>query len=298
MNLKSRPVTTILPLIVLALLQVGCAARQIRDAQDAFSDGARIENAERASVLFGRAPPVDSPSNGTSATVSYRTALHLLDAELKDHKQDLKEEKLLGLAMMLKAMTLWRLADLEATGDNASKGTDKKSAPARSEMTLAIDAAKREASNQLGTRDLVMADALPGLYDHDRGLRAVSLDEAQRFFSSAYWVLDDAITKPRNPPVAKIHPVMTYLRLAQLATLRSWESGIVSANPKLPDGSGSPDDKTINSIVSCFKLIAEELEANRNPGIKDLVVAFGIALGATTNTPPSVSQCQVPRIMP
>lgn len=279
MSLKRRTFATILPVVVFALLQLSCAARQIRAAQDAFSEGAQIENAERAAILFSRTPPVDSPSIGTSATVSYRTALQLLDAELKNHKPELEEEKLLGPAMMLKAMTLWRLADLESQGDLAAKGTNKKvDDGARTEMSLAIDNAKREASSQLGTRDLVMADALPGLYDHDRGLQASSLVDAERFFSSAYWVVEDAITKPRSPVVAKTHQVMSYLRLAQLATLRSWKHAILS----LPGGNGAPmrvSDPYLQPFVDCSQLIVKGLQPFNDPGMQDLVATLALALG-------------------
>lgn len=290
MSLKSRTFATVLPLLVFALLQVGCAARQIRAAQDAFSDGARIENNERTAVLTVTQPPpgIDTPHIGASATVNYRTALRLIDEELQNHKQDLNDEKLLGTALILKAMTLWRLADLEAGSP---------SAPSRSDLDAAINAATAKGvGEQLGSRDRIMADALDGLFDHDRGMWANNPKDAQRFFSSAYWDVDVAITKQRTPPVAKTHPVMTYLRLAQLTTLRSWQRAIISANPKGTQNKESQEYKINESIKDCSRLIAKDLDTEKNPALKDLINKFGKSLGVEDITASlNETVCKAPR---
>src|SRR5262245_52301696 len=127
MSLTRRFLAIPLLLLLLCAVQSGCAARQIRAAQDAFNEAARSENAQRAAVLNGGHPTIDA----SSAAASYRTALKLLDAELEAHQVDLTQEKLLGTALMLKAMALWRLADLEA---------GSKSAPNRAMLQAAIDA--------------------------------------------------------------------------------------------------------------------------------------------------------------
>jgi hypothetical protein len=243
MCVTRRFVAIPLLLLFLGAVQSGCAARQIRAAQDAFNEGARSENAQRAAVLNGGHPSVDA----SSAAASYRTALQLLDAELQAHQADLTQEKLLGTALMLKAMALWRLADLEA---------GSKSAPDRAMLQAAIAAAKN-ADDQLGTRDRVMADALPGLYDHDLGLQAANLNDARRFFLSAYRVVRTATNQSGVP---KNHPVVTYMSLAQLSTLRSYQAAIYrfdTSNNGLPSGAEMTNVETIHT---CAKLIVQRLK--------------------------------------
>jgi hypothetical protein len=268
---------TILSLLVVAVLQTGCAARQIRAAQDAFNDGARSENAQRAAVLSGGQPPLDA----SSAALSYRTSLRLLDEELAKHKQDLTQEKLLGTAMMLRAISLWRLADLEA---------GSKSAPDRAALQEAIGAAKQEAGDQLGTRDRVMAEALPGLYDHDRGLQAKDLAEARRFFTSSYKVVHDASNQPNVP---ENHPVRIYMSLAQLSTLRSYQAAIYRFDHSGTSAQPSAEEmKNVANIHTCAKLIVLHLKPvlREDIELKKFIELINTAIGID-----SVDSLQVPK---
>lgn len=247
-----RRYLAILSLLLVAALQAGCAARQIRAAQDAFNEGARSENAQRVATLNGGQPPVDA----ASAAVSYRTALQLLEQELQSHTDDLRNEQLLGTAMMLRAMALWRLADLEAGSAVA---------PNKKAVADAVPAANSDAYAQLGTRDRVMAAALPGLCDHDRGLQATSLDEASEFFVSSYTVVHAALQSTKPP---ENHPIRTYMALVQLSTLRSYQSAIYRFVPNLnapPQGNGAEEQKkraikTVANIHTCAKLIVLQLK--------------------------------------
>ncbi len=135
---------------------------------------------------------------------------------------------------MIKAMSLWRISDLNGTppailespSDESLRENSVVSSPERKELMALIPAIMQELSDPqqpitLGTRDLVMLKALPGLLDHDRGRLANSLDRADAFFASAYKILGEAAGAA--PPD---HPVHIYLVMAQLQTLNAWTFAI------------------------------------------------------------------------
>jgi hypothetical protein len=267
-----RPLVTFALLASCAALQAGCGARQIRAAQDAFNHGAQAENAERAATFSGGQPPLDA----ASAAASYHTALTLLDTELREHETDLQQENLLGTALMIKAMSLWRLADLESGGPLA---------PSRAALAEALNDAKSKAGAQLGTRDRVMAAALPGLYDHDLGLQATTLGEASERFSSAYRLLSEALQSETPPPN---HPVRIYVWLAQLSTLRAYQSAIYRfgdpINPLNPPAE-------LKDIHTCAKLVVLQMKPvlHDDPELQRFVEFVNTAIGI-----PSVASVTVP----
>jgi hypothetical protein len=96
----------------------------------------------------------------------------------------------------------------------------------------------------------VLLKALPGLLDHDRGLRARSREEADRFFGSAFTVLDDSVQTA--PPA---HPVVTYVRLAQVASCRAWQAKLFALL--------STDDarEARKPVQKKFKSVLDQLKA-------------------------------------
>lgn len=268
--MSRRHRSTIHPLVVLLLaaLLAGCGTRHIRAAQDAFNEGAAQENAQRVAALSGGQPAVDA----TSAAASYRVALRLLDQELADHRDALETDQLLGTALMLRALALWRLADLEA-------GTA--TAPARAALDAAIARATGEGGAQLGTRDRTLAAALPGLYDHDAGLRARSLAEADGRFRSAYQLVGEAV-RSTDPPAN--HPVRTYLALAQLTTLRAFQSAIYRF-AAAPDGIPPEHDmRTVRDIHTCAKRVVLQLKPvlRDDVELKQLVERVNTTIGISS----------------
>lgn len=273
-----RRIALVLPVAVSVLLQVGCVPRQIREAQDTFNQAAQSENAQRATLLSGGAPPLDA----SSAVASYRIALDLLKTELDSHAQDLAQEQLLGTAMMLKALSLWRLADLE-------DGPAAAAADAELTRTLAaLDTLVQQQPTALGTRDRVMVKAIPGLRDHDRGLRATTLPDASANFESACGVLEQALTTEKPPPN---HPVRTYIRLAQLASLRSYQSAVFQFDPNVSDQRAT----RLRGIHTCAEKVVLELK----PVLKDdttltnfvNAINTAIGIGAVGSIAPGARTC-------
>ncbi len=202
------------PAVLLALLALtGCAAHRIREAQDAFSRAAALENRG----LDVTAPAQAALLDNSSAAGDYRRALSLVNESLAKSRDRLQQDQLEATALMLKALCLWRLADLE---DDHAAGEQL------SHVITAIH--DRANSNKappltLGTRDRVLLAALPGLRDHDRGLRQVTRGKAGEMFSSAFNKLDNSL---KQDDVPENHPVVIYIRLAQLSVCRAWQAAI------------------------------------------------------------------------
>jgi hypothetical protein len=213
---------------------IGCeTTRYIRNAQTHFNQAAQQENELLAKSLT--AYQAGANASGTVSSLSdYKMALSLVDRAINENREKLRQEKLLGTAYMIKAMSLWRISDLNGTppailelpSDDTSAENSVFSSPERKELIALIPTIKQalndpETPITLGTRDRVMLIALPGLLDHDRGRLANSMDRADAYFSSAYTVLDEAAGAAPTD-----HPVHLYLVMAQLQTLNSWAYAI------------------------------------------------------------------------
>ncbi len=222
-------------LISLGFLMItGCeTARYIRNAQNHFNQAAQQENQLLAKSLAAYQAGADA-SGTASALSDYKMALSLIDRAINENREKLRQEKLLGTAYMIKAMSLWRISDLNGTPPDIIESPSIVSiaenpvisSPERKELMVLIPTIKRELSDSqqpitLGTRDRVMLIALPGLLDHDRGRLANLLDRADAFFASAYNVLGEAAGAAPTD-----HPVHLYLVMAQLQTLNSWAYAI------------------------------------------------------------------------
>jgi hypothetical protein len=183
-------------IVAAALLAAACGtARYIGQAQTAFNDGASAEIEARAT------PGADALSN-QRAEASYATARALLGEEIRANADALRADELLGVAYTLKALAEWRLSDLR--DDEDLRVAAQKSA----------DAAKGVAT---GTRDRVVLAALPGLLDHERGLRDTDYDRAHAHFDSACRTLDASLAGvPAN------HAVRVWVRLSQMQTCQAW----------------------------------------------------------------------------
>lgn len=270
--MKTRRVartSVVLLLLVLPLLLAGCVARGIREAQDAFNRAAAAEQ------QIDAAPEVTTDGmRGSSAAASgYALASSLLDSELAHHESDLAEEKLLGTALVLKALCLWRLDGLAYDGDVAAAPDSeaaKEDARRTAEFLAAVEKAK--ATDDLGTRDRVLLEALPGLRDHDRALRAKDYETAKRFFVSAFETLERAL-QTVDPP--KNHPVRVYVGLAQLRTLRAWQAANYAMNK---DAEAQGETEKIHESAECV-LARLATHVRTTPGLREQIDALKLALG-------------------
>jgi len=263
--------------VVLAFAAASCAsARHIRQAQDAFNHAATDENRVFA---VGRDAMVAQPSFASGATNYYRTALALVDRELGDNLADLKQDHLYGTALMLKAMCLWRLADLEdlAVLGDASAQPSAKGPSARDDgLSATLQTVRREldaGSITIGERDRVMLFALPGLRDHDRGLRAKTMDRARAFFESA---IDETDKAPGLAHVDERHPVVIYVRCAQLSSCRAWQdaAGKLAADADERNTEIKAASARAKSVLTGLKPLYDE-----NPALKAIVSSLANRLG-------------------
>jgi len=242
--------TFVMTSLLLWVAVLGGCSRYLSDAQDHFSRAAAEETR-----LFGAGLAADGGLvRQTSAATDYRLALALLDRELSENEGRLRDERLYGTALMLKALCLWRLADLDAVGDG----------PLADELAASlatIRAEQRRHAITLGERDRALLIALPGLRDHDRGLRAADYPTARRFFESALAVLDRALTAAAVP---ETHPVRVYLRLAQLSTCRAWQTAAYHfLAPNEADAEVRTPTDRARSILEKLKPLGERDETTR-----------------------------------
>jgi len=250
----------LLMILLLALLaSLGCAAHQVREAQDAFNEAARSENAQRAVTLSGGSTLLAS----SSAAAGYRLSLNLLDEAIAKHEADLRGDRLYGTALVLKSLCLWRLADLD---DDEAAATDLMATLAR------IQTERSGGTLTLGTRDRVMTEALSGLRDHDRGLRATDLDGAQESFRSSVKVLERALA---SEPLPGNHPVRIYLRLSQLASLRAWHAATYAFLPRTEARSAVGEIRAEASRVTGTLAAAMRFD----PELSALVDRYKLAIG-------------------
>jgi len=293
MNRTTPKIIAALLITIVFLVITGCeSARYIRNAQNHFNQAAQQENQLLAKSLAAYQAGADASST-SSALSDYKMALSLVDRAIKENKEKLRQEKLLGTAYMIKAMSLWRISDLNGTppdmleSPSAASSLENSmiSSPERKELMLLIPAIKRELSDKqqpitLGTRDRVMLIALPGLLDHDRGRLVTSLERADAYFASAYKVLGKAAdAAPAD------HPVHLYLVMAQLQTLNAWTYAInrLGRLEGLPRGeridllSNKIDPKVLKSLCSIKGFW------NNNKEIQDEISQFLFLVGISWN---------------
>ncbi|MGH7163224.1 MAG: hypothetical protein ACREID_07055 [Planctomycetota bacterium] len=252
-------------LLSLLLPLVGCAAAAAVRAQDYFNEAVRAEERQRAERVDG------SLSDHTAAIAGYRRALQSAETALRERPDELERDGLLGNTYVIKALCLWRLQDLESDSD-ARSGKDALGETLRE--VGALVAAKRVA---LGTRDRVLLEALPGLRDHDRALRAWTLGEAEAGFDSAFKVLEESLARVQPPPN---HPIRLYVRLAQLRALRAWKAAAYEFL-----GSAEEADRYVEGkqILARFRQVLERLkpEARVDGKLRDELAAVALAMGVT-----------------
>lgn len=190
---------------LLLVVAIGCGAHRLKQAQDSYNEAARIE----LQVSFEDREPTGNLFEGDSQALrNYQVALALTDEALNEYAKSLKDDKLYGTALMLKALCQWRIAALDEKAD-------------REAIRKIVNETKKLSKDKgitLGTRDRVLLKALPGLHEHAVGLQQSDPEKAVNFFESALETLGQALRTEKPPPD---HPVRAYIRLAQMRTLRA-----------------------------------------------------------------------------
>ncbi len=136
--------------LVFTILLMGCAqyAHQVRDAQDLFSHGARLDLAWK----FNKDMPVVDDTLQESH-LYYALAVGTVNEAIRDGETDLRQDSLYGTALTIKALSLWRLRDTAASQKVANE-------------VIAL-AAKNSDTDKVWPRDLGICKSLPILFKID-----------------------------------------------------------------------------------------------------------------------------------
>jgi hypothetical protein len=213
--------------IALALLGLvllaGCEASQIREAQDSFNAGATEE--ARLAVRDDSQYTLRAPLAAYSpALAHYKVAYTILEKELRENRSELDKMSLLGNAMALKCLALWRISDLEPPPSDPEKA-------GQAAVDCANDAKAENSKYRLDPRDLRWMKALPAFVDADRGRLVVAYANKRKKFEDSYVVVrgiaDEAKSAMKDEADFKI---VIQLQLIQIRTLQAW----VDAVFKLP----------------------------------------------------------------
>jgi hypothetical protein len=206
--------------VVLLLLSASCAeVNRLREAQEAFSRAAELEN--RARFEFrAESGGFEGAADAAGARAGYGAALLELERLEVDAaaRASLEADGLWGTAQALKALCEWRL------------GLHDRAVVSASVAAMSGDA--------LGTRDRALMAALPGLVMTDQLFSKV--ERKRRGGSAGTWedalalgtAAMDGLEKVRKELDAE-HPMKLYLLQAQLAAWRNlrqahgvWNSGL------------------------------------------------------------------------
>lgn len=156
-----RRLAVSISVLVACTLAGGCFvphAQIVRNAQDAFSDGATLENRQKyqASAL--------DLSTLDGAEEHFATARGLAEQALTEFEGELRRDDLYGTTLTVHALSSWRLGDIDASLASAKKVT----ALAESES----------ANTRVWPRDAALCRALPDLIKIDAlGVTAGAFDQ-------------------------------------------------------------------------------------------------------------------------
>jgi tetratricopeptide (TPR) repeat protein len=219
----ARRLCATLTLVLVTTLVVGCASvNRLREAQESFNQAAALENELRFDAARQEGSVQAQLAQNTTIQNGYASALLSLDKlEAKDVER-LKQDKLWGNVLALKALTQWKLGLFDRARDTARE-------------------VQQVGADQVFPRDRALLLALPGLMKTDEAYaalqrvpaeptpeqRASTLKNVQLLAADA----GEAIDRGRGA-VETTHPVQVYLLQARLAALRNLQS----AHERLGEG--------------------------------------------------------------
>jgi len=237
--------------LVFTVSTIGCAEiNHLREAQDAFNQAAYAENALR----FNPVPNSEAASLSAAARTGYASVLISLDRLDSQEIGRLKEDKLWGNVLALKALTEWRLRLYPQA---------KKTAAAALDLT----------DDELHPRDRTLMTALPALIRIDQAHHFISLRERKENeempkndfdanigtpLLNAATILDEA-----RRLVAPDEPVQIYLIQAQLAAYRNLKIGY---RKFAPEGRDSVPGELKNQAQDRLQDLSDVLLATMGSG--------------------------------
>jgi hypothetical protein len=240
-----------LALAALAISGAGCASvNRLREAQESFNQAAAEDNRLRFDAALQERPSASQLVQNTTIQNGYASALLSLEKLEANDVSRLKQDKLWGNVLALKALAQWKLGLL-----------DKALITAREVQQAGAD--------QVHPRDRALLLALPGLIKTDEAFaalqrlpatpdaaqRAATLDNVQLLIADAGNAID------RGRAAADVaHPVHVYLIQAKLGALRNLQS----ARERLGEGAGRTlsevERDEVKRLVKDLKCRTDRLE--------------------------------------
>jgi hypothetical protein len=249
----------ILGAIAAAFLAACAASSALRDAQDAFNTAASLDNrAQSAAELQSGESGAVASSLGRDA--AYAAVIERIDGMTWRERSQLASDKLLGNALTLRVLSLWRLGRF----DDARADADK---------------LLEEGAPEVAARDRALLEALPGLIRIEEAYiktqrplasdsaeeRGKRLDDVQILVLKANEILD--AVRGKQPPQ---EPVVGYLLQAQLAA----HTNLLQAYTKLSGNRDQfPESEKTGKYTHYCALQKFEDGVNRSQAEKDAVKA-------------------------
>jgi hypothetical protein len=272
---SARRVLRLIGIAALLSFGAGCAVVNLRDAQDAFNQAAAAETLARDALepiaflsqvtpdgtklegsLQGRkatSVSFDPVTELARARAGYAAAVSII-SRLEDDIRErgrLRQDKLLGVALTLKALAQWRLGLYPEAAATAER-------------------AEQEAGDQIFPRDRALLKALPGLVRNDEAFRKIyrqwPAGQRDAVFTEVRNLLDNSRTilgQARTLIDAddKRHPVLIYLIQAQLATYQNRRDAYQYLGK---DGQVPQDERKLAQGDYCaLKALLEALEIDK-----------------------------------
>jgi tetratricopeptide (TPR) repeat protein len=226
------PVRRVVLVFAAVVALSGCPEiNHFREAQNAFNDAAELENRLRLNIVDRTA--VANADRGTleaRVRAGYASALVSLSAAEDDQAKVLKDNRLYGNMLVLRALAQWRLGDLAAAEKTA------------------VEAAQLS-DDKIFPRDKALALAMPGLIENDQAFAFIQqfahgsgATESQAVqnakaanFDSARTLIEGAIAQydKATSGLPATHPARVYLAEAKLAAYQNLlTAGDVFDKPK------------------------------------------------------------------
>jgi hypothetical protein len=222
----------------------------LREAQKAFNEASALENQIQMGGLdpFAAKDTKALAANTVSIQGGYASALLSINKIYPEEKELLKDNKLLGATLALKAMALWRTGAYEEALNTA-------------------DLAKKEAADQLYPRDAAVIQAMPGFIKTDLGYNRIrqmndgEIDILNQEIRPRLVGDKGAVADIRNArkKVHKNHEINVYLINAQLAAFRNYQVAHQKArggeNPLDTDGAKMEAQYNLSDLEELVKVL-------------------------------------------
>ena len=262
----------------------GCSNYNLQQAQDSYVDAVASEQ-------------VLTLESGVTALAQYKITLVMVDEVIQKDRKRLEQDGLLGVAYTLKALTLFKIADLETdqlvAGEIPSSETPQVSEAGTSRQNLleflrSVYPENGKPPVVYGTRDSAVMRSLYGLYDYIGGRAETDAAAAIRWFRSAIKQLEEAHS--RAPAT---HDVQAVIALYELTVLAEWDWRADGKQNLLEDGQGNDlvlqnTEKVLCRTESLWRenRMKQDLGFNNREYLKAFWQKIAIA-----GTKPSESKC-------